>query len=267
MGNRTDFIQTYSPRFYDNPCDLVRDYQRVQRYAAANPNQGSYTVSKAVGLPRGRIRAWVDDDGMPDCYRGLQTALSQGWIIERWDNETGYALNCLAAWIISSGSINKNWVPTFVADDDRAATALRRYASSANARLQKLRARDEHRATEWRPRNNASVLGRVLYTWTGIKGDKQKKEVSFPEYLGDAPDHITRAFAQIYVQQRGVYRDDRGEFVQISVTRNESFFRALKACLQRLVENEDDIRGDGWPLRIYGDAIETLRQYPEIPEE
>jgi hypothetical protein len=53
-------------------------------------------------------------------------------------------------------------------------------------------------------------------------------------------------------------------FIQISVDRNEGFLRALKSLLQRVVESENDIRGEGWPLRIYGDAVETLREYPEI---
>jgi len=207
---REKFIRTYNSPSYDDPLRAIEEYEQVLKYTAKHPNKGSHAVSSALNLPRGRIRSWVDDDGMPDCYRGLQTVLSQGWALEQWNTETEYALNCLAAWIISSGSINENWVPTFVTDDDRAATALQRYGSSANVRLKELRAKDEHRATEWRPRENASVLGRVLYTWTGIKGDKKENEVSFPEYLRDAPDHITRGFAQIYVQQRGVYRNDRG---------------------------------------------------------
>jgi hypothetical protein len=48
------------------------------------------------------------------------------------------------------------------------------------------------------------------------------------------------------------------------VNRTESFRQALKSQLQPIVDNPKEIRGEGWPLSIYGDAMETLRQYPHI---
>ncbi|MFQ3319123.1 MAG: hypothetical protein ACI80F_001183 [Natronomonas sp.] len=66
-------VRTYNTPSYTDPWDAVAEYERVQRAAAEHPNKGSAALSKVVGLPRGCIRSWVDVDGMPDCYRSLQT--------------------------------------------------------------------------------------------------------------------------------------------------------------------------------------------------
>lgn len=261
---KSEFLDLYNPPSYDEPKDAVHDYKRVQKYSANHPQKGSQAVSTALDLPRGRIRSWVDGDGMPDCYRGLQTALSNGWIVDSWEEETARALNCLAAWILSSGGINENFVPTFVTGSEEEYEALRGYAATAGIRLDQTREPDDDRPPEWRPSTDASVLGRVLYTLLEVKGDKSREKVGFPEYLNEVPKPVLEDFLQVYVQQRGVYRDDRGEFIQIVTERTDGFRRALKSRLQSVVNDPDEIRGDDWPIRIYGDAIETLHQYPEI---
>ncbi len=260
----TAFAQTYDHPTYDDPYNAIQDYQRAQRKAAANPNKGSSALSSILELPRGRIRSWVDGDGMPDCYRGLQTARSNGWIIDSWNEETARGLNCLAAWTLSSGGINENFVPSFVAELSDEYETLSDYARSAGVRLQRTRESDEERPPEWVPRSDASVLGRVLYTWIGVKGNKSRDRVEFPAYLRESPEFIIQDFLQVYVQQRGVYRDDRGGSIQLSADRTDSFRQALKSRLQAAVVDESEIRGEAWPLRICGSAMETLGQYPNI---
>ncbi|CAI50771.1 uncharacterized protein NP_5360A [Natronomonas pharaonis DSM 2160] len=257
-------VDTYDNPSYEDPWDAVEDYEHVQRYTAAHPQQGSQAVSTATDLPRGRIRSWVDSDGMPDCYRGLQTALTNGWILDSWSDETARPMAMLAAWTLASGSINEHWTPTWVTDGDDEADALRHHADRANVVIEQAREAEDDRPAEWRPAESASVLGRVLYTWLGHRGDKNHA-VPFPAFLESAPDQIRLDFARVHTQQRGIIRDDRPDrFVQIMAERSEGFRRALKELLQSVVGNPDDIRGDSWPLRIYGDAIDTLRQYPEL---
>lgn len=72
---KISFCQIYNPRNYQNICDLIKDYESVQNILQ-EPRKGPSAVLNALNLPRGRILSWVDGDGMPDCYRGLQTALS-----------------------------------------------------------------------------------------------------------------------------------------------------------------------------------------------
>lgn len=257
-------VRTYNNPSYADPWDAVEDFERVQEVAAQHPQKGSSAISNIVNLPRERIRAWVDDDGMPDCYRGLQTAQDNGWIIDAWDTPISRALNCLAAWILSSGSINDNWVPLFVTDDDRdEIEALRSYAQIAGVRLESTRT-DDDRPLEWRPTEDASVLGRVIHTWTDVRGYKNELQSRFPEYPQYAPHHITKAFCQVYVQQRGTDTHPSPGFIQIKATRNEQFRLDLIDCLERVVSDPDLISGDAWPIRVHDPAGSQLAHYPAI---
>lgn len=121
-------VRTYNPPAYADPWDCVQDFERVQREAAKHPNKGSAALASVVELPRGRIRSWLEGS-QPDCYRDLQTALSNGWLIETWDRR-GRGLNCLAAWLLSSGGIDKREVATWIADSDTELAALESYADA-----------------------------------------------------------------------------------------------------------------------------------------
>ena len=254
------FVRTYNTPSYADPWDCVEDYERVQREAAKHPNKGSAALSSVVELPRERIRPWLDGS-RPDCYRGLQTALSNDWLIETWDRR-GRALNCLAVWTLTSGGINDNWVPQWVADSDAELSVLEQYADAAGIRLVRTRDADD-RPDEYLPDADVSVLGRILSTWTSLQGDKDRT-VRFPRYVRFAPEEIARDFCRVYVAQRGVERDHGREFVQIAATRSEAFRRDLLDQLRRVVEDPDSVRGESWPVRIYEPARSQLAGYPDL---
>lgn len=258
-------VRTYDTPSYADPWDCVEDFERVQEAAAKHPNKGSAALASVVELPRGRIRPWLDGS-RPDCYRGLQTALSNGWLIETWDSDTARGLNGLAAWLLSSGGINDNWVPQWVADTDDEQEALERYADAAGIRLVRTR-EDDDRPDEYRPAEDASVLGRVLSTWTGLRGDKDRT-VRFPRYVRFAPDDIARDFCRIYVAQRGIEGggDDqrRRPFRQIMAIRSDAFREDLLSQLRRVVDDPDSVRGESWPVRIYEPARSQLAGYPNL---
>jgi hypothetical protein len=252
-------VRTYNTPAYADPWDCVQDFERVQRKAAENPNKGSAALASVVDLPRGRIRPWLDG-ARPDCYRGLQTALERGWILDEW-NQRGRALNCLAAWTLTSGSIDTDWwVPQWVADTEVEREALERYAEAGGIRLVRTR-EDDDRPDEYRPDADASVLGRVLSTWTGLQGDKDRT-VRFPRYVRFAPDEVARDFCRVYVAQRGVEREHGRLFTQIAATRSDAFRVNLLHQLRRVVDDPDSVRGESWPLRIYEPAKSQLAGYP-----
>jgi hypothetical protein len=260
-------VRTYNTPAYADPWDCVEDFELVQQAAAKHPNKGSAALSSVVELPRGRIRPWMDG-ARPDCYRGLQTALSNGWLIEEWTRR-GRALNCLAAWTLSSGGINDNWVPQWVAPSDDESDVLDRYATAVGVSLVQTRPDDTttpdgtRRAAEYRPEDDASVLGRVLSTWTGLQGDKDRT-VRFPRYVRFAPDEIARDFCRVYVAQRGIEREHGRPFRQIAATRSEAFREDLLAQLRRVVDEPDAVRGESWPIRIYEPAKSALAGYPDL---
>lgn len=262
---KRELVRTYNPPSYPDPWDAVQDYERVIAYKAKYPNKGSQAVSSALNLPRGRIRPWIDKGAQPDCYRGLQAALDNNWIIDDWGQDKARALNCLASWLLSSGSIDDRWVSKFVTDNDQhEIDTLRRYARAADVELELTRPDDESRPMEWQPTANASVLGRVLYTWTGLRGYKTAELVRFPEYPQFAPQNIVKDFLRIYIRQRGVNRTDKGEFIQITAKRSDAFRDSLAEYLERVVSDTDAIRATAWPLRIYEPALSELKGYPEL---
>lgn len=263
-------VSTYNSQSYADPWDAVEDYERVQEAAAKYPEKGSQALSTVVELPRSRIRTWVDDGGMPDPYRALQTALDRGWLVESWDSDEARALNVLAAWVLASGSVDERWVPSFVVDDEIEREMLKAIGHTLDIQFDFLRSSSATRPSELRPVRDASVLGRVLYTWTGVRGDKSPRETVFPVYLDSVPQSIAADFARIYVQLRHTDRTDelsqRNPFLQIQADRTDSFRRALASLLRRVVSDPSAIRATSWPVRIYEPALSGLRQWPEWVE-
>lgn len=250
-------VRTYQPPGYADPWECIQDYERVQRYHAEHPNKGSQAVSTALDLPRSRIRPWLNGS-QPDCYRGLQTALTNDWIIDDW-HDTARGLNRLAAWLLASGSINETWVPLFIAEDDAVIERLRAATHTAGVALSSTR-EDDGRPLEWRPRRDASVLGRVLHTWTGIRGDKSPGVMQFPQYPQFVRQDVARAFAETYVSLRAVARDDTADArLQIQEDRSKRYRESLVELLQRVVTDASDVRGGSWPVYIVEDAVTELQ--------
>ncbi|WP_336135550.1 hypothetical protein [Natronomonas amylolytica] len=254
-GAKKALVRTYDPPGYADPWDCVQDYERVQRAAAEHPNKGSQALSSVVELPRSRIRPWLDG-AQPDCYRGLQTALNRGWILDSWSSDAARTLNRLAAWLLASGSVShQTRVPDFVVETSAQEDRLLGYFETFDLRPRVV-TRDG-KPDEWIPRSDASILGRVLQTWTGLDGDKTSLDTRFPEYLQYAPVGIARGFAETYVSLRATVRTDRGDRLQIQAERSEYFRQQLIELLSRVVD-PDEIRGDSWPVYLVDDAAFQL---------
>jgi hypothetical protein len=249
-------VRTYNPRSYADPWDCVQDFERVQREAAKHPNKGSAALASVVELPRGRIRPWMEG-ARPDCYRGLQVALENGWLLESWDSDTARALNELAAWVCTSGSIDGVFAPYFVVEP-ALEDWFQQLATDANLSVRRTRD-DPARPPEWTPTENQTVFGRVLNTWTGLLGDKSALSTQFPRYPQFAPDDIATAFAQAYVRLRASETDRYDTLaVQLQEDRSERYYRDLRSLLERVVADDLEIRGSGFPMYIVGEAAQKL---------
>lgn len=154
--------------------------------------------------------------------------------------------------------------PLFVTSDDRdEIQALRSYARAADIQLEST-GTDDNRPLEWRPTEDASILGRVLHTWTGVKGVKTKFESRFPHYPQYAPHHVTLEFCKVYVQQRGSDAHHFPNFTQLKAERNALFRESIIESLQRVVSDPDLVTGDEWPTRVHEPAVSELDGYPDI---
>lgn len=196
--------RTYNHPSYDDSYDAVRDYRRVQRTAARNPNKGSQALSTLVELPRGRIRGWVDGEntGMPDAVRAITVAQNKGWLNPTGD--TAVALASLMGHLLGGGSIAKqNYTPS-VCEGRRVSTktiepAFRRLGISTTTRHTDA----TDRATEIVPTQYSSILGRTMVAY-GCPAGGRNDIVSVPKLLDQMDTTGHTAFLEAYVLHRGV---------------------------------------------------------------
>lgn len=206
-----DLARTYKTRSYADPWDLVEDYWRVMNYAAKHPSLGSQALSSRLELPRSRIRAWVrkpDDEqkpARPDVIRGIQIAEGHNWLPAHYENETFSALSRAVAWVFSGGSIDTKWyVPLFTTAGENQLRDLESILTELGTGCRVSRETESSRAAEYRPAQDASVLGRVLSLLGAPIGTKNPDApIYLPDYLHEAPTSIQREFIEVYLQNRG----------------------------------------------------------------
>jgi len=200
--------RTYHSSSYNDSYDAVSDYQRVQRVASNHPDKKSTALSNIVGLPRGRIRSWVDGDGMPDPARGVLTARSKSWINFDPSDEIAASLAALAGHILGGGSIaSESYVPA-VAEGRRASLSdIESAFRSVGVRATRRHSETSNRATAVIPADNASILGRTPVAWGVPLG--QTKPTELPELLDHVDDEARRRFVTAYILHRGTNAPDK----------------------------------------------------------
>lgn len=252
------FAATYEGYRLD-PWEAIQQYEEVQEISAKHPEKGSTALSSLVDPPRSRIRAWVDDDGMPDPYRGLQTVIDRGWLPDAWGDDTMTGLAAWVAFVYAGGSIQPETfrVRVTVTDDEERALV------GGAARLLDIGLVEA--ATdpiELQPRADVSAFGRLLVALGAPVGDKNPESVGgLPAWLKAAPLPLRRDFARVYVQFRSHDRPDR-DGVQVTEERNNAFRRQFVALLEDVTGRPDEIGGDRYPIYLVGDAKADLLRPP-----
>jgi hypothetical protein len=249
------FVRTYDPPGYDDAWDAIEDYERVQAVAADNPEKGSQAISTIVELPRGRMKRWLADDGMPDAYRGLQTLERRDWLPDAWDDDTMVGLAGLAAGIYAGGSIaTETYTPRFTASEESEQCLIAGVASALDCQLRRV----ADVPPEYEPQQDGAVLGRLLVALGCPAGHKNAQSVrTLPLWEAPAPHAVRLPFAQVYVALRGHDRSDRPG-LQIAETRRESYRQSLEALFRDVTDDPDGVSTGSWPIYISGDAYETL---------
>jgi len=199
--------RTYTHPSYDDPYQAVQDYNRVIEAAAEHPNKGSTALSTLVELPRGRIRAWVDDDGMPDAARGVMLAQRHGWVDP--DADMSVALAALTGHLLGGGSIaERNYVPSVAAGRRVSLDQIENAFRDVGVRPTRRHEASESRATEVLPATHGSVLGRTLAAWGCPVGGRVTVE-SLPQIIDHAGEVGRTAFLNAYVRHRAVNYPDK----------------------------------------------------------
>lgn len=229
--------RTYDSGAYADSYDRVQAYQRVVSYAAKHPEKGSYAVARALDLPRGQIRGWVDGDAKPDPVRGIDAAERRGWLDLEFDDPTFAALNRLVAWIFSGGSLDADrYVPILVVDDNRDRQRARMLFGQLGVDYRMVRNDDNSRAAELHPRDGGSVLGRVLLVLGAPTSDeKRRSDLSLPSYLDSAPERVRNDFAEVYLYNRGQIGGN-GELLRFPEDRSEEYLDELATFFEEVSE-------------------------------
>ena len=226
-----NLARTFDGGAYHDAWDAVKQYRDATAYATKHDVKSGATAS-ALDLPRSRLRTWIDDGGAPDAVHAIETARSRGWLNTGYDDREFTGLNALVANVLSGGSIAEQYYqPSFAlnhrGEDSHVLTAF----NVLNLEYDLHHAEDTSRATEARPSEDASLLGRVLSVLGAPVGPKAHQRLELPWYLEDAPEDVKRLFAVCYLENRGQID---GALIRFREERNDSYLRALARLFEDL---------------------------------
>ncbi|AUX10678.1 hypothetical protein AArcSl_3071 [Halalkaliarchaeum desulfuricum] len=236
---RERFIDTYSTSSEASVHDLVDQYESAQAYIAQNPDAGSYAVASALGAPRSRVRPWIEDDAMPDAYRGWNTVVTRGW--HQLEGKTHLALTRLVAAVFAGGAISDpTYIPTWSFQNDREYDHLVTQLETVGVGSRR-RDRGDGRGPTVEPRSNQSVFGRLLAA-RGAPVGSNLNELVIPEYLFKS-EYVdgNEAFCETYLRLRGVDRPSKN-IVQIYEQGRTDVFHGDLATLFTQIYGKESVR-------------------------
>lgn len=202
-------------RTYNHPSKDPWEAVKLWREASKKPdNWGSQRVATAInsdpnnefeGISRSEVRAWVDDGGMPDAARAIQTAHELGWDGDTWtDTVCGIARLVIGIYVFGSIS-EQNFAPSWSPDDFDSEKIIKDALDSVGVGHQDVEREDPKQGNEIRPAKHATKLGRALVVAGAPVGNKNKHSVStLPDWISDAPTELKTELALLFVQGRSI---------------------------------------------------------------
>lgn len=256
------FVETYSPDTDIEPWELLQQYYRATKTSAElrggnGGRAGSQRVATRLGLPRERLRTWIDDGGKPDPQHGLERAYERGWVDIETGSSTMEGMNRLVAQVFSGGSILADtFRPYFAVDSDDAFDRVAAACELVGIDYQVLHPDTMGRATEIRPAEDGAILGRVLAALGAPVGEKAHiDDLSLPDYLDAAGQHLRLDFARTYVLNRGVVHDDKATLT-IAEERPRTYRDEVAAFLERTL---GETVTSGETITLSADAARVLQ--------
>ncbi len=228
-----DLARTYDGGAYADPWTVVLDYQAVMRYASHHPDNGSYAISTALDIPRSRVRPWTENKSKPDPVRGIETARDYGWLDATYQDTEFTILNTLVANIFSGGSIDaERYQPWFALNHRHRRSHVIDVLEETRLGFEFYHDDDAGRATEVRPTEDATVLGRTLAVLGAPLGSKTEiEDLTLPWYLEEAPYETREMFVLAYLANRAIHHRDK-DTVHIQEERPQSYLDELAVLIE-----------------------------------
>lgn len=136
-----------------------------------------------------------------DAEHGVRTAEENRWLPLDYDREAFGPLNRLVAWVLSGGSIDERYIPTFVADTRSDRHRLVGLFDDLGIDY-RVTEGDRTPTTRYRPAVDAAVLGRLLSVLGAPVGSATDGPLALPDYLDGAPRRVRREFTETYLRSR-----------------------------------------------------------------
>lgn len=112
------------------------------------------------------------------------------------------------------------------------------------------------RAAEYRPADDASVLGRVLSLLGAPVGPKNAAgPLTLPAYLTDAPEPIRLEFVAVYLQNRG-HRYEEKATIHFREDRSPEYLDELAALIATV--SGERVTVSEWNVIVSADAARAL---------
>lgn len=237
-----------------DPWEAVQLYREVTKKPA---DWGSQRVASAInsdpstefeGISRGEIRAWVDNDSMPDAVRGIETARDLGWDDTEW-TKTVQALATLVIGIYACGSITqRNYSPSWSPATTDTNTVITDALTQVGVGFHQVTRNNPGQADEIRPNSHATRLGRALTVAGTPIGNKNADGVAqLPAWIVDAPQKLKRTFALLFARERGSRREGKATLV-IQADRPVRYFNDVAQLIH-------DVTGETATVTEYGVTI------------
>jgi hypothetical protein len=178
-------------------------------------------------------------------------------------------LSVLSAWVFAGGSISRETrAPTFVANGDDPTELATDAIQAVGLEATITRAETTDRATEIRPGEGASHLGRLLHAVfeapTGQKNEAGPR--GLPAWLDEVGVSTRLRWVRTYVTLRATPTDERHGYVcQCREARSQAFTEALGALCKTLAPPETVGIGQS-VIRLRAGAARELDVVPMLPE-
>jgi len=251
-----DLACTFDGGQYQNAWAVVEQYRRATDYAMRN-ECGSGATASALDLPRARLRTWIDDGGAPDPVRAIDVARQYDWLGLDYTDTTFVALNALVANVFSGGSISSvNYRPSFALNRNGRHSHVVDALDATGIDYQFVHEDTDDRATEVRPTQHSTVLGRLLTALEAPVGPKAElSDLSLPTYLDDAPASARETFVCSYLANRALHHPNK-DTVQIREARPEPYCAELASLIEATAGER--VTADGQVVTVSAAASRSL---------